>query len=125
MLAALNNTSYFAVTRLARTEAEMDHWMRSGDVLFGVEIPAGFERGVRRGDRPALLVAADASDPVAAGTALAALEGVVRTALARDRGLPDTTAAPAAFEIRQHRRYNPAPSPASTSCRACSAPSSP
>ena len=26
----------------------------------------------------------------------------------RDRGLPDTTAAPAAFEIRQHRRYNPA-----------------
>ena len=108
VLAALNNTSYFAITRLARTEAEMDHWMRAGDVLFGVEIPAGFERGVRRGDRPALLVAADASDPVAAGTALSALEGVVRTALARDRGLPDTTAAPAAFEIRQHRRYNPA-----------------
>jgi ABC-2 type transport system permease protein len=108
VLAALNNTSYFAVTRLARTEAEMDHWMRSGDVLFGVEIPVGFERGVRRGDRPALLVAADASDPVAAGTALAALDGVVRTALVRDRGLPDTTAAPAAFEIRQHRRYNPA-----------------
>jgi ABC-2 type transport system permease protein len=108
VLAALNNTSYFAIRRLARTEAEMDHWMRSGEVLFGVEIPAGFERGVRRGDRPALLVAADASDPVAAGTALSALEGVVRTALARDRGLPDTTAAPAAFEIRQHRRYNPA-----------------
>jgi len=108
VLAALNNTSYFAITRLARTEAEMDHWMRSGEVLFGVEIPAGFERGVRRGDRPALLVAADASDPVAAGTALSALEGVVRTALARDRGLPDATAAPAAFEIRQHRRYNPA-----------------
>ena len=108
VLAALNNTSYFAVTRLARTEAEMDHWLRSGDVLFGVEIPAGFERGVRRGDRPALLVVADASDPVAAGTALSALEGVVKTALARDRGLPDTTAAPAAFEIRQHRRYNPA-----------------
>jgi ABC-2 type transport system permease protein len=53
-------------------------------------------------------VAADASDPVAAGTALAALDGVVRSALVRDRGLPDTTAAPAAFEIRQHRRYNPA-----------------
>ena len=108
VLAALNNTSYFAVTRLARTEAEMDHWMRSGEVLFGIEIPAGFERGVRRGDRPALLVAADASDPVASGTALAALDGVVRSALVRDRGLPDTTAAPAAFEIRQHRRYNPA-----------------
>jgi ABC-2 type transport system permease protein len=108
VLAALGNTSYFAVTRVARSEAEMDHWMRSGAVLFGVEIPAGFERGVRRGDRPALLVAADASDPVAAGTALAALEGVVQNALARDRGLPETIQSVPAFEIRQHRRYNPA-----------------
>jgi ABC-2 type transport system permease protein len=108
VLAALSNTSYFKVTRLARSEAEMDHWIRSGEVHFAVEIPAGFERRVRRGDRPAILVVADATDPVASGTALAALEGVVRTALVRDRGLPDTTAPPAAFEIRQHRRYNPA-----------------
>jgi ABC-2 type transport system permease protein len=108
VLAALSNTSYFSVTRIARSEAEMDHWLRSGDVLFGVEIPAGFERGVRRGDRPALLVAADASDPVAAGTALGALEGIVETALTRDRGLPETIQSVPAFEIRQHRRYNPA-----------------
>ena len=108
VLAALSNTAYFRVTRVARSEAEMDHWMRSGDVLFGVEIPALFERSVRRGDRPALLVVADASDPVAAGTALAALEGIVKTALARDRGLPETIQSVPAFEIRQHRRYNPA-----------------
>jgi ABC-2 type transport system permease protein len=108
VLAALKNTSYFALTRVARSEAEMDHWMRSGAVLFGVEIPAGFERGVRRGDRPALLVAADASDPVAAGTALGTLEGVVQNALERDRGLPETIQSVPAFEIRQHRRYNPA-----------------
>ncbi len=35
--------------------------------------PRGFERALRRGDRPALLVAADATDPVAAGSALGAL----------------------------------------------------
>jgi ABC-2 type transport system permease protein len=108
VLAALRNTSYFSLTRIARNEAEMDHWLRSGDVLFGVEIPAGFERSVRRGDRPALLVVADASDPVAAGTALGALEGIIGTALARDRGLPPTIENVPAFEIRQHRRYNPA-----------------
>src|SRR4030095_6942473 len=34
VLAALRNTSYFAATHVARSEAEMDHWMRSGDVLF-------------------------------------------------------------------------------------------
>ncbi|MDX2205551.1 MAG: ABC transporter permease [Hyphomicrobiaceae bacterium] len=108
VIAAIRNTSYFRMTRLARTEAEMDHWMRSGTILFGVEIPPGFERSVRRGDRPAVLVAADASDPVAAGTALAALEGTIATALVRDRGIPETVQSMPAFEIRQHRRYNPA-----------------
>ncbi len=108
ILAALRNTSYFKLVDVVHSEAEMDHLMRSGRVLFGVEIPAGFERAVRRGDRPALLVAADASDPVAAGTALGALQGIVTTALARDRGLPATIQSVPAFEIRQHRRYNPA-----------------
>ena len=108
ILAALSNTSYFKLTRIAHSEEEMDRWMRAGDIMFGVEIPAGFERAVRRGDRPALLVVADASDPVAAGTALGALEGIVSSALARDRGLPETIQSVPAFEIRQHRRYNPA-----------------
>ena len=67
ILAALSNTSYFKLIEVVHSEAEMDHLMRSGQILFGVEIPANFERAVRRGDRPALLVAADASDPVAAG----------------------------------------------------------
>jgi ABC-2 type transport system permease protein len=108
ILAALTNTSYFKLVSVVHSEAEMDHLMRSGSILFGVEIPAGFERAVRRGDRPALLIAADATDPVAAGTALGALEGIVTTALARDRGLPETIQSVPAFEIRQHRRYNPA-----------------
>jgi len=108
VLAALSNTSYFDVVRVARSEEEMDHWLRSGQILFGIEIPAGFERQVRRGDRPAILIAADASDPVGTGTALAALEGTVQRAFQRDRGIPETVQSVPAFEIRQHRRYNPA-----------------
>jgi ABC-2 type transport system permease protein len=108
ILAAISNTTYFRLTKVARSEAEMDHWIRSGEVLFAVEIPAGFERALRRGERPALLVIADATDPVAAGSALGALEGILQTALARDRGLPEMASLPVAFEIRQHRRYNPA-----------------
>jgi ABC-2 type transport system permease protein len=108
ILAALRNTSYFDLQRITKSEDELDHWIKSGQVLFAVEIPANFERAVRRGDKPALLVAADASDPVAAGTALGALDGIVGTALARDRGIPqDANALPPPFEIRQHRRYNP------------------
>jgi ABC-2 type transport system permease protein len=75
-------------------------------VLFGVEIPRGFERAVRRGDRPAMLVAADATDPVASGSALGALQQLTQTALQNERALPETSKP--LFEIRQHARYNPA-----------------
>ena len=80
--------------------------LASGKVLFGVEIPRGFERAVRRGDRPALLVAADATDPVASGSALGALQQLAQTALQNERALPETSKP--LFEIRQHARYNPA-----------------
>ena len=72
ILKALENTAYFRFTREVHSVAEFDDLLQSGKVLFGVEIPRGFERAVRRGDQPALLVAADATDPVAAGSALSA-----------------------------------------------------
>jgi ABC-2 type transport system permease protein len=106
ILKALENTRYFKITHEAKSEAEFDRLLASGTVLFAIEIPAGFERKLRRGDRPALLIAADATDPVAAGTALSALNQVVQTALLHDRVLPDSPAP--LFEIRTQARYNPA-----------------
>src|SRR5947199_5855490 len=110
ILAALQNTKYFKITHLARDEDEFDQLLASGTVLFAIEVPANFERALRRGDRPALLVAADATDPVAAGSALGALGTIVTTALRNDHAIPDTTAPP--FEVRAHARYNPAASTA-------------
>ena len=106
ILAALENTKYFTVTQLPHTEAEVDELLASGKVLFAVEIPANFERAVRRGDRPAMLVAADGTDPVASGTALSALGQVLQLALSHDRDIPQSATMP--FEIRTHARYNPA-----------------
>jgi ABC-2 type transport system permease protein len=108
ILKALENTAYFKFTHKASSEAEFDDLLQSGKVLFGVEIPRGFERAVRRGDRPALLVAADATDPVAAGSALSALGEIAFSALAHDRIAGDVASPP--FEIRAHARYNPAAS---------------
>jgi ABC-2 type transport system permease protein len=108
ILKALENTSYFHFTREVHDVAEFDDLLLSGKVLFGVEIPRGFERAVRRGDRPALLVAADATDPVAAGSAMSALGVVVQTALQHDLFTGDPPVMP--FEIRTHARYNPAAS---------------
>ena len=122
IIAALQNTRYFKVTRILHTEAEFDRVLASGEVLFAVEIPAGFERALRRGETPALLVAADATDPVATGSALGALgqagddgAGAQPRGARRVRRRPSRSASTAATT-------RPA-SPSSTSCRGCSAPS--
>jgi ABC-2 type transport system permease protein len=106
VLKALENTAYFHFTREVHDVKEFDDLLLSGKVLFGVEIPRGFERAVRRGDRPALLVAADATDPIASASALGSLSVVVQTALAHDLFIGDPPVLP--FEIRAHARYNPA-----------------
>lgn len=106
ILIALENTKYFKITRQVKNEAEFDRVLASGEVLFAIEVPRGFERALRRGDRPAILVAADATDPVATSSALGALGNLLQTALRNDRAIPDSGQMP--FEIRTHARYNPA-----------------
>jgi ABC-2 type transport system permease protein len=106
ILKALENTKYFKVVRILHSDDEFDRVLASGQVLFAIEIPRDFERQLRRGDRPAILVAADATDPVASGAALGALGPLVQNALVHERGLPD--AGTPLFEFRTHARYNPA-----------------
>jgi ABC-2 type transport system permease protein len=106
ILKALENTAYFRFTREVHDVKEFDDLLLSGKVLFGVEIPRGFERAVRRGDHPSLLVAADATDPIAASSALSSLNVVMQTALEHDLFTGDPPSLP--FEIRAHARYNPA-----------------
>jgi ABC-2 type transport system permease protein len=108
ILKALENTKYFKVVRVLHDDDEFDRVLAAGQVLFAVEIPRDFERLLRRGDRPAILVAADATDPVASGAALGALGGLVQSALVHERGLPDSGTP--LFEFRTHARYNPAAS---------------
>ncbi|WP_368507661.1 ABC transporter permease [Bradyrhizobium lupini] len=106
ILKALENTAYFRFLYEVHDVEDFDNLLKSGKVLFGVEIPRGFERAVRRSDKPALLVAADATDPVAASAAIGSLGMVVQTALKHDLYIGDPPEMP--FEIRAHARYNPA-----------------
>src|SRR5689334_11271068 len=68
VVAAMTNSSYFDIVRQARSPAELDALIRSGEVQFAVTIPGDFTRRVVRGDRPQLLVEADATDPTATGS---------------------------------------------------------
>lgn len=108
-LAALKNSGYFELTRVVQSEVEANRLLDEGEVQFVVTIPAQFSRDLLRGERPSLLVEADATDPSATGNAIAALNELARSALARDlKGSAQSAAGGAsAIELIIHRRYNP------------------
>jgi ABC-2 type transport system permease protein len=74
-----------------------------------VTIPENFSRKLERGERPVLLVEADATDPAATSNALSALLTINQNALNRDLAgaLQNLQSQPPAFEVRVQRRYNP------------------
>ncbi|MGH6626606.1 MAG: ABC transporter permease [Burkholderiaceae bacterium] len=109
LVAALQNTGYFKVTRLGASEAEAEALIEDGEVQFMVVIPPDFSRRVVRGEKPAILVAVDATDPSASGNAIAALGQVAAQALQHDLAGPlrALQAGAPPYELRIHRRYNP------------------
>ena len=109
LIAALQNSGYFRVTHQLASEAEGDALLAHGEVQFVITVPAGFERRLVRGDRPALLIEADATDPSAANNAVAAISQLGTLALARElRGaMQELAPLPPPFDLRVHRRYNP------------------
>ena len=68
-LASLQASTFIDVVAIAEREAEAEAMLRSGQASFLIVIPEGFERRLVRGERPQILIAADASDPVASGGA--------------------------------------------------------
>jgi ABC-2 type transport system permease protein len=106
IIAALKNTGYYDVRELS-SEAEAERGLANGELLFVVNIPANFARSVDRGDKPAILMDADATDPSAIGNASAALASLT-TALDRDLP-PQVRSQPASlpFQFQLHARYNP------------------
>jgi ABC-2 type transport system permease protein len=113
LVAALQTSGYFHIVESGldapMSESRGDALLQSGEIQFLVVVPGDFGARVVRGERPAVLVAADATDPSAAGNAIAALSQLGSTALSRDLSGALATHAPQPppFEVRVQRRYNP------------------
>ncbi|MGE0745601.1 MAG: ABC transporter permease [Rhodospirillales bacterium] len=109
LVAALENSAYFRMVEVVETEAEANALLARGAVQFVVTVPDGFARRLVRGERPTLLVEADATDPAATSNALATLMTLARTAFDHDLTGPlaGLRSAEAAVDLRIHRRYNP------------------
>jgi ABC-2 type transport system permease protein len=107
--ATLQNTGYFKIVHQGTSEAEGEALLERGEVQFLVVIPPRFGQRLVRGERPGLLLAADATDPSASGPALAALDAAAGQALQRELTGPlrSLQGRPLPFEVVVHRRYNP------------------
>ncbi len=109
IVAAMQNSRYFQVSRVVKTEEEGRTLLAEGRVQFVVTIPADFSRTLVRGEHPSLLVQADATDPAAVGNAVRALETITRIALQRDLTGPlgYLLPGPPAVNLQIQPRYNP------------------
>jgi len=108
-VASLDNSGYFDILPPPASVTAAREAMAIGDIQFIVSIPPDFSRAVVRGERPALLLEADASDPSATGNALAALANLNQSALQHDLKGPlvKLNSGSPPFEVRVQRNYNP------------------
>ncbi len=109
LIAGLQNSAYFQLVEETASTARGDELLDKGIVQFVLIIPPDFARRLQRAELPALVLAADATDPSAMGGALNAFTSVTTQTINRElKGTIAplrTSAAP--FELRIQRRYNP------------------
>jgi ABC-2 type transport system permease protein len=108
-IAGMKNTDYFHIMKEAKSEEEARQMLERGATQFVVTIPLNFTRDLLREKRPQLLVEADATDPVAAGSALAAVQvlagTVFKPVLTSNLQRMNNTTPP--VEVVTHANYNP------------------
>jgi ABC-2 type transport system permease protein len=109
LVQALRTSDYFQVVHEAESEAETQRLLQLGEVQFVVNIPVDFTRRLLRGERPTVLIEADASDPAATGPALNAVAQLANTVFNRDLPGPlaHLQAQNGPVDFRIHAHYNP------------------
>ena len=109
IVSALELTGYYRFDHPHASAAEAEALITRGEVSFVVTIPSDFGRRVMRGDKPQILIEADATDPSVASGAISTLGTVAAEALLRETGAEAQAveAAAAQMQVVVHRRYNP------------------
>lgn len=83
--------------------------LQSGKVNFVLTIPLGFSKAWVRGEKPSLLLEADATDPAAAAMAVAQISPIVERTLAdiQTGSLNYLKSKPSSINVVVHNKYNP------------------
>ncbi|HSW24014.1 MAG TPA: ABC transporter permease, partial [Burkholderiaceae bacterium] len=107
-LEAMKTSGYFKFVAELSSEEEARAALARSDVQFVVNVPLDFTRKLLRGERPALLIEVDATDPAAAGAAIASVRELAATVARKDLhgALAPLAGSPPPFEVRVHKLYN-------------------
>jgi ABC-2 type transport system permease protein len=109
VLYSLQNSTYFDFVRQVGTEAEGRKILERGEAQFVINVPENFTRDLLRGNRPSILIEADATDPSATSNALGSLRSLLDTALQNDLKGPLSylSSATGPIDLQIHALYNP------------------
>lgn len=109
LVQALETSDYYDFIIETSDPRESADLLARGDVSFVVSFPAGFTRALVRGERPQILIEADASDPSASSSAIGQAEAILQQALRHDLKGPLSSMNPALppFDLVVHAKYNP------------------
>ncbi|MFP3603683.1 ABC transporter permease [Paraburkholderia sp. SIMBA_053] len=108
-IAAMTNSAYFDIVETLPDEEAGRRALARGRVQFVLNIPVDFSRRLVRGEHPSLLLEADATDPTATQTAVAALPHLVQPVADKDitGPLAHLNGGQSAFGVQVHNLYNP------------------
>jgi len=108
-VAAMTNSAYFDIVETLPDEEAGRRALARGRVQFVLNIPVDFSRRLVRGEHPSLLLEADATDPTATQTAVAALPHLVQPVADKDitGPLAHLNGGQSAFGVQVHNLYNP------------------
>ena len=106
---AMTNSAYFDIVETLPDEEAGRRALARGRVQFVLNIPVDFSRRLVRGEHPSLLLEADATDPTATQTAVAALPHLVQPVADKDitGPLAHLNGGQSAFGVQVHNLYNP------------------
>jgi ABC-2 type transport system permease protein len=109
IIKAFENSGYYQLTHSVNNAREANLLLASGEVSFVLTFPAGFSHKLVHGERPQLLIEADASDPAASSNAINRASAIIEYALGSELtgALAALVPAPSPVELVIHRKYNP------------------
>ena len=108
LVSGMKNSGYFEI-RNRLDESAAREALTLGRVQFVLTIPPDFSRSFLRGDRPEILLEADATDPAATSNAISTMQELARTVWTRDLVGPLGTLAgkPGPVNLVIHAKFNP------------------